>query len=110
MKSGEIWYMNFPFEENETQTIQRPSIIVAEVDNQVVAIKVTKHDPRENDPFDVKIEYWKEAGLSVPSTARISKTKYIDKSQILNRKGELHPSDIECIAHRLKEYLDTLED
>jgi mRNA-degrading endonuclease toxin of MazEF toxin-antitoxin module len=110
MKSGEIWYANFPLEEDEAQTIRRPSIIVAAVDNQVVAIKITKHDPRKNDPFDVKIEHWIEAGLSVPSTARISKTKYIDKSQILNRKGELHPLDNERIAHRLKEYLDTLED
>ncbi|MGR5963119.1 hypothetical protein ACT7DN_30225 [Bacillus paranthracis] len=43
-KVGEVWYANYPFEEDKNHTEQRPAVIVFEVDDdEVVAIKLTTH-------------------------------------------------------------------
>ena len=46
---------------------------------KVLSIKVTHHDVRNFDEFDVPITKWKEAGLDDASVARISKAIYLTK-------------------------------
>lgn len=45
-------------------------------------------------------------GLKVLSTARISKIETILLSDILNRKGELHPEDNYRLSLRLNDYME----
>ena len=103
---GEIWYARFPLEEDSSKFIERP-IIIADVSlPNLAVIKITKHDPRESDPYDVPIIRYKEAGLKHPSTARISKAIIIDVSQVDNKKGALHSLDYENIFDTLNSFLD----
>lgn len=72
MKIGEVWAVDFPFEEDNTQSKVR-SCIIMDVDTlEVLSIKVTKHEPR--DEYDIPILKWQEAQLPEPSYARVSKT------------------------------------
>ena len=84
----------------------RPCIIVDQVNEEFLVIKVTKHDPRESDPYDVEIIDWQKCGLKLPSTARISKIQYIDRSQIDNYKGRLEATDEKRISEMLEKYLN----
>jgi len=102
---GEIWYAKFSIEEDSSKFIERP-IIIADVRlPNLVVIKITKHDPRESDPYDVPIIRYKEAGLIHPSTAKISKAVIIDVGQVDNRKGALQSLDYDNIFGTLNSFL-----
>lgn len=102
---GEIWYGLFPLEEDDDQFLPRP-IIILDVDiYDVLAIKVTKQEPK--DVFDIPINNWLYAGLDVPSYARISKYKFILKRQFDYKKGNLHPDDLEYIKEKFMEYVNS---
>ncbi len=101
---GDVWYAHFPLEEDHTKYIDRPVIIVVDETPEVVIIKVTKTAPRNNDPFDIPIQHYIEAGLKYPSTARVSKVITVADSQILSKIGSLHPDDLEIIIKKLIEF------
>lgn len=101
---GDVWYAHFPLEEDHSRYTDRPVIIVVAESPEVVIIKVTKTAPRKNDPYDVPIQHFKEAGLRYPSTARVSKVITVDGSQILVKIGSLHPEDLEIIIKKLIEF------
>jgi hypothetical protein len=104
---GEVWYARFPLEEDASKYIERPVIIADVLLPDIAVIKVTKHNIRSNDSFDTPIIFFKEAGLKLPSTARISKLVIINESQIDNRKGKLHSIDQTVIFDKLNIFLET---
>lgn len=73
MRKGEVWFVKFPFEEDKTQTTNRPVVVLDENILGVLSVKITKHRVRASDPYDVPILYWEDAHLKMASTARISK-------------------------------------
>src|SRR5690554_2338553 len=101
---GDIWYAHFPLEEDNTKYLDRPVIIVIAETPEVVIVKITKTAPRKNDPYDVQIQHYLEAGLKYPSTARVSKIITIDESQIQSKIGSLHPDDLKVIVEKLIEF------
>lgn len=103
---GDVYYAKFPLEEDSSRYIERPAIIADVNLPDVAIIKVTKHEPRDNDPFDTVIVHFKHAKLKELSTARVSKLVIVNESQILNRKGSLHIKDYETVFDRLNEFLE----
>ena len=79
-KQWELWYANFPFEDKNISK-DRPVIILSVQPLCVLSIKVTSHEVREADKYDVPITHWQEAGLKHESVARISKTVSLDNSK-----------------------------
>jgi len=49
---GEVWYTKFLLEEDPSSYLERPAIIVDIAFPNLVIIKITKHIPRGNGPFD----------------------------------------------------------
>lgn len=107
-KRGEVWFANFPYEEDPNTVSNRPVIVLEENDNTVgvLSIKVTKHDKR--DEWDYDIVYWVEAKLRLKSTARISKAMYLNLSAFTNKIGDLHIDDLNTVDNLFNEYLKTL--
>lgn len=101
---GDVCFAHFPLEEDHTKYIDRPVIIVVAETPEIVVIKVTTTSPRKNDLYDVPIQYFREAGLKHPSTARVSKVITVNESQILSKFGILHPEDLEIIIKKLIEF------
>ncbi len=79
---GEVWWVEFPLEEDATEFITRPAIIADVCLPNVMVIKVTKNIPRTDDDFDVKLRNHEYAGLTQPSTARVAKFVVMDEEQI----------------------------
>ncbi|PWA11209.1 hypothetical protein DCC39_09555 [Pueribacillus theae] len=99
VKQGDVWLADVVFK-GTRQTKQRPVIIVGNelaLDVDVIIAPVTSQQPRNK--FDVVLEYWEEAGLLKPSTARTSKIISIHGSELKRHLGVLHNHDLERVLH-----------
>lgn len=107
---GEVWFVNFPLEEDPAQFLPRP-VVVLNVDSEnILAIKITKANPRPNDPFDTPIVNWRYANLDYPSTGRVSKTQIINKRQFKFKIGNLDPNDLVGLQTKYMDYIDSQQD
>ena len=102
---GEIWFVEFPLEENLSQTINRPVIVLDENTLGVLSVKITKHLPRVEDPYDTPILYLQEANLRLASTARVSKVFLLPQDSFIFKIGDLHPDDLQRIEGMYQTYL-----
>lgn len=105
MRVWEIWFAEFPYEEDATIIKNRPVIILNVEPLEVLSVKVTSHDVRNKDKYDIPIQFWKEAGLNKPSIARISKTLFLDRQSFVHKIGTLLDDDKVSIFTKYAEYL-----
>ena len=106
MNKGEVWFVEFPLEEDNSQTINRPVVVLDENTLGVLSVKITKHLPRQEDPYDTPIIYWQEANLRLSSTARVSKVILLDSDSLIFNIGDMHPDDLERIEDMYNKYLE----
>lgn len=95
MNPWEIWFAEFPFEDNPSIIKPRP-VIVLDVNVEpirVLSVKVTTHNPRTWDKYDTPIVHWQEAGLDRPSVARVAKSMFLTPDQFVHKIGFLHVED-----------------
>lgn len=104
MKISEVWFAKFPLEEGNGY-IKRPAIILDIDELLVLSVKITKHEPRQSDTYDMPILNWKEAYLRMASTARISKAIAIQKGDFVHKIGDLHPEDFDKVKIQYIKYL-----
>lgn len=104
---GEVWFVGFPYEEDNSKIANRPVIVLDEDMDKlyVLSVKVTKHKVRSNDPFDTPILYWEQAGLRVSSTARVSKVMNLQADDFIFKIGDLHPDDLKEIERQYIEFM-----
>ena len=101
-----MWFVEFPLEEDKTQIINRPVVVLDENILGVLSVKITKHQPRATDPYDIPILYWEEAGLRLASTARVSKVMLLSKDSFIFQIGNLCEEDIERIEASYKDFIE----
>lgn len=102
---GEVWFVEFPLEENNERTINRPVIVLDENVLGVLSVKITKHSPRREDPYDTPILYWQEANLILSSTARVSKVTLLSQDSFIFKIGDLHEDDLLRIENMYQKFL-----
>ena len=102
---GEVWFVEFPLEEDNSQTINRPVIVLDENTLGVLSVKITKHLPRAEDPYDTPILYWQEANLRLASTARVAKVVLLSPDSFIFKIGNLHKDDLERVENMYRKYL-----
>lgn len=107
MRVWELWFADFPFEEDATQSKKRPVIILNVEPLEVLSVKVTSKKARDNDKYDTPIVHWKEAGLKSESIARISKTIFLTQDKFEHKIGTLHDDDKVTILTKYTEFLKT---
>jgi hypothetical protein len=105
MKISEVWFVKFPLEESN-EYVKRPAIVLDIDELLVLSVKVTKHEPRQCDAYDLPILYWHEAHLRMASTARISKAITIRKNDFIHKIGDLHPDDFDKVKTLYVKYLE----
>lgn len=98
---GEIWWTNFPFNDSNN-TKHRPAIIIDEDRIAILTMYVTSKN-KEN-PFSVEITDWKNAGLAVPSWARIDRIISIDEWRINQKIGKLTNRDLLKFMQLISEF------
>lgn len=110
-KAQEVWYVKFPFEEDESKYKVRPVIVLndpedSNVEVACLSVKVTSKPKREDDIGDTVILKWKEANLKKPSVARVSKTMSIPISQFERKVGQADDEDFINILQKFVEIFD----
>lgn len=103
---GEVWFVGFPLEEDNTQIINRPVVVLDEDTLGVLSVKITKHAVRKEDPYDTPILYWQQANLRLASTARVSKVMNLKPDDFIFKIGNLHPDDLERIEELYIHFMD----
>lgn len=87
MKRYEIWKARVRFED-EPVIKERPVLIWNNTAYLVIAYKMTGTDRGDNKE-EFTVDYWKEAGLSKPTSIRISKLLKLNESDLIYKMGEL---------------------
>jgi hypothetical protein len=94
-KPYELWYGDFPYEENTNNSKDRPVLLVRVFDEQHVrAMKITRFPERGEHENFMEIEKWREAGLRERSAIEIRKVFNLPVSKLRHRIGELQESDV----------------
>lgn len=106
MNKGEVWFVEFPLEEEPSRILNRPVIVLDENLLGVLSVKITKHKVRQDDPYDTPIIYWQEANLRLASTARVSKVTLLSKDSFIFKIGDLHPDDLKQIEDVYRKFLE----
>lgn len=109
MQKGEVWFVEFPLEEDNSKTLNRPVVVLDDNTLGVLSVKITKHKVRQNDPYDVPIIYWEDANLRLASTARISKVILLPKDIFIFKIGSLHREDLLRIESMYEKYLSNMD-
>ncbi len=97
----EIWYAFFAYEDDPTQGKERPVLVIPN-GNFIRALKITSSNPRT--VYDYQIINYHQAGLSTASVVRLDKELPLFESDLINRKGRLHPVDISNIKNLMSQY------
>lgn len=105
MNKGEVWFVEFPLEEDPSKILNRPVVVLDENLLGVLSVKITKHKVRSEDPYDTPIVYWEEANLRLASTARVSKVILLPKDSFIFKIGDLHEEDLERIENLYMKFL-----
>lgn len=96
IKQWEVWMAKVRFEDMPEEIKIRPVVITDAGEVYVIALKVTSHPPR-NVWGEYPLVFWQSAGLSKPSTVRISKRLRLEERDLVRKLGRLHPMDIIAI-------------
>lgn len=97
---GEVWWTHFPFDDADDEK-HRPAIVID--DNTIAVLTMYVTSKKKNYPFDIEITDWKEAGLIVPSWARIDKIISIAEWRMGSKIGELTQRDLTKILQLVAE-------
>ena len=105
IKTSDVWYARFPFEENPKIYKERPVIVMGIRNGSALALAtmVTTHAPR--DYFDVVLHDNIAAGLHKPSVARVSRTLVIPEDDFLHYIGMLSNRDFKSVSSKLMEFV-----
>lgn len=117
MKIGEIYHVNFPYEEDVTKTKLRPTLIIAFTnhnnDTVFYGLKLTTKN-RGYDKYSYPIKEWMEAGLILPSVVRCDKIQSFVSSDIVCTEitngliGNLSDRDLNAVRQRFDCFLEDM--
>jgi mRNA interferase MazF len=94
IRPGELWLANIPF--TDGSSAKRRPVLVLWLDGQdVVVAAVTSALPRT--ATDVALKNWRESGLRVASTVRLSRLDCLEQSLLQRRLGLLQPTNATAI-------------
>lgn len=94
LSEGDIVDAFVYFEDNPTEGKRRPVLILSPEEAFALSLKMTSHPPRIGYPGEYNIIKWKEAGLSKPTTVRISKILRIRYEDIIIKRGRINESEM----------------
>ena len=106
MNKGEVWFVEFPLEEDPSRILNRPVVVLDENLLGVLSVKITKHKVRKEYPYDIPIIYWEEASLRLASTARVSKVTLLNKDSFIFKIGDVHKDDLNRIENMYRKFLE----
>lgn len=104
IKPYELWFAKVAHEDNPSVVDDRPVLVIDVKRGIYAALKVTKTAPRESFWGEYSIQRWRQAGLTNPSTIRISKFLKLEQADFRRKIGSLKMVDIAGVQN----YIDRI--
>ena len=105
-RSGEIVLVKFPFA-NLEEVKRRPALVLLDSgDDDILVARITSQ-PRQT-AFDMEISQWKQAGLLLPSIARLDKLASLEKKIVEKSLGILSSTDWMKVKEKILEMWTSL--
>ena len=108
IRPQEVWFAEFPFLDDETQSKDRP-VIVLEVDDavcKVLSMKITSREPFSE--FEIELYDWADVPLNHKSTADASAVVYVAKEKFRRKIGRLSNDDWDNVTDLFARYLQSV--
>lgn len=99
IKEWEIHWAFVKFEDSD-EVKRRPVLIINKSRAAIVSLKMTGTD-RGDDVRECRIDEWREAGLSKPTSVRLDKILCLQESDLDGKIGELQERDKLIIRLRM---------
>lgn len=100
-RPGEVILLSFPFAD-AAGVKRRPALVLLDTgDEDVIVARVTSQMAQT--AFDVELVEWQQAGLLLPSVARVHKVATLEKSLVERRLGTLTPGDWAQVRARIQQ-------
>lgn len=100
IESWELWWAEVEYEQHEGSK-RRPVLVISANEVYVLSYKITSHEAR-NQWGEYEIIYWQSAGLTKPSTVRLTQLFRISRGKLRKKIGRLRPEDIEAIRMKIQ--------
>jgi len=97
-RQWDVWLATVAYEDR-SESSNRPVLILDYQNNSILAIKMTKTLPRDNNEY--RLLDWQAAGLSMPTTVRTHKLLNLRDSDMMRKIGTLSVHDILAMQSRL---------
>ena len=95
----EIWWAYVAFEEGDGGK-ERPVLVLEDGTVYVIAFMITSHEQR-NVYGEYDVTKWQSAGLTKPSTIRVTRKLKLEENDLIRKLGDLHPLDIVLLERYL---------
>ena len=95
----DLWWAEVEYEGHEGSK-KRPVLVLSADEVYVLSYKVTSHEAR-NQWGEYEIVQWQSAGLTKPSTVRLTKLLKLDRKSLKKKIGHLKPIDVETIQLKI---------
>lgn len=111
MEIGDVYLVNFHYEENARFAKLRPAvcILINSSNDEFAALKVTSKE-RAYDSNSIKLSDSSAAGLNVQSFVRCNKIEFFRQSDVLARLGNLSESDLKSVIVGFNNYYAKLSE
>jgi mRNA interferase MazF len=90
IRPGDYWVADIPYTDGSASK-KRPILVLWLDGEDVVTSVVTSAAPRT--PTDVSLEDWRQSGLRVASTVRLSRLDCLEQSLLTSRLGHVTEKD-----------------
>ena len=106
----EVWFAEFPFNEDKTQSKDRPVIVLAVDDEsaKILSMKVTSTPPQSE--YEIELFDWSKIPLHHKSTADASRVLRIPKRRFRRKIGKLSDDDWDNVTDLYTRYLQSTGD
>ena len=94
IKPYDLWFAKVAHEDEPEVCDDRPVLVIDEKKGIYAALKITSTKPRQDFWGEYTIKKWRQAGLSNPSTIRISKFLRLETDDFRRKIGTLRMVDI----------------
>ncbi|WP_124099895.1 type II toxin-antitoxin system PemK/MazF family toxin [Ruminococcus sp. Marseille-P6503] len=111
MEIGDIYLVNFHYEENTGMAKLRPAvcILVNSDNNEFAGLKVTSKE-RTYDRYSIRLAESQAAGLNFQSFVRCNKIEFFKQSEVIAKLGNLTDRDLRSVIIGFNNYYSRLSE
>jgi hypothetical protein len=99
---GQIFICRFPFTSGATSKPQ-PALVLFDLMQDVLVCRITS--VFRNGPLDIVLADWAQAGLAMPSVARLDRLVTVEKTLLGHRLGVLSQPDQAAVRAAWKKHM-----